>query len=244
MVESRVKDGNYYVVQSFMVKDLKLKGLEKDVYAIIYGFSQAENQKFNGSLQYLADWTTSTKQGVLKVLKSLQDKGLIIKEEKQFNGVKFCEYYTTEFNTLLNNVSLGIKHSLTEGSKQSLTNNISSNNLEDKKEKIGYQQVADMYNEICISFPKCTTLSENRKKAIKARLNTYVIDDFKKLFTMAEQSDFLKGKNDRNWNANFDWLIKDSNFAKVLDGNYNNKTNQPSTKNNNLDFDRKHGTVL
>lgn len=90
------------------------------------------------------------------------------------------------------------------------------------RERIDYQQVADMYNEICISFPKCTSLSVNRKKAIKARLKTYTIADFKKLFTMAESSDFLKGKNDRNWNANFDWLLKDSNFAKVLDGNYNN----------------------
>ena len=62
-----------------------------------------------------------------------------------------------------------------------------------------------------------------RKKAIKARLKTYSIDDFKNLFEIAEKSDFLKGNNDRNWNATFDWLIKDSNMAKVLDGNYNNK---------------------
>lgn len=218
MAESKVKDGNYYVVQSFMVKDLKLKGLEKDVYAIIYGFSQAENQVFNGSLQYLADWTTSTKQGVIKALKSLQDKGLIVKEDKQFNGVKFCEYYTTEFNTLVNKVEEGIQQSLTEGIKQSLPNNISLNNQ--------INNIKDMYNEICISFPKCTTLSEKRKKAIKARLKTYSIEDFKKVFTLAEQSDFLKGKNDRNWSANFDWLISDGNIAKVLDGNYANRQNK------------------
>ena len=104
----------------------------------------------------------------------------------------------------------------------------------EKRERIDYQQVADMYNEICISFPKCTTLSENRKKAIKARFNTYSLEDFKKLFTLAEQSNFLKGQNERNWSANFDWLIKDSNFAKVLDGNYNNKqggSNNGNTKN-------------
>lgn len=85
-----------------------------------------------------------------------------------------------------------------------------------------YQQIADMYNEICISFPRLSKLSDSRKKAIKARLNTYTKDDFEKLFTMAEGNDFLKGKNDRNWSATFDWLIKDSNMAKVLDGNYKN----------------------
>lgn len=107
----------------------------------------------------------------------------------------------------------------------------------EKRERVDYQQVADMYNEICISFPRCTSLSENRKKAIKARSKTYTIDDFKKLFTMAENSDFLKGKNDRNWNANFDWLLKDSNFAKVLDGNYNNNPIQQSKQSSQIKND-------
>ena len=95
--------------------------------------------------------------------------------------------------------------------------------IDKENKKINYQQISDMYNDICISFPKCKTLSDARKKAIKARLKTYSVDDFKNLFEIAEMSDFLKGNNDRNWNATFDWLIKDSNMAKVLDGNYNNK---------------------
>ena len=91
------------------------------------------------------------------------------------------------------------------------------------KDRINYQQIADMYNNTCVSFPRLTKLSDARKKAIKARLNIYTVEDFQKLFTMAEESNFLKGKNDRNWSANFDWLIKDSNMAKVLDGNYTEK---------------------
>ena len=50
-------------------------------------------------------------------------------------------------------------------------------------------------------------------------------EDFKTLFEKAEASRFLKGANDRNWSATFDWLITDTNMAKVLDGNYDdNKT--------------------
>ena len=40
---------------------------------------------------------------------------------------------------------------------------------------------------------------------------------------MAEASSFLKGQNNRNWTATFDWLIADANMAKVLDGNYKDK---------------------
>ena len=93
----------------------------------------------------------------------------------------------------------------------------------DKRESIDYQQIADMYNDTCVSFPRITKLSDARKKAIKARLNKYSLDDFKKLFEMAEASSFLKGENGRNWSANFDWMMKDANFAKILDGNYQDK---------------------
>lgn len=93
----------------------------------------------------------------------------------------------------------------------------------EKEIKIDYQQIADMYNNTCVSFPRLTKLSENRKKAIKARLKIYSVEDFQKLFEMAEGSSFLKGQNNRNWSATFDWLIKDTNMAKVLDGNYTDK---------------------
>lgn len=85
------------------------------------------------------------------------------------------------------------------------------------------QQIVDLFNSICVSFPSVRSLSEARKKAIKARLNTYTVEQFKTMFEMAEASPFLKGQNIRNWQANFDWLIKDGNFAKVLDGNYSDK---------------------
>lgn len=92
-----------------------------------------------------------------------------------------------------------------------------------KKESVTCKQVVDLYHEICISFPKIRSISAARQKAIKARLNTYSLEDFKAVFENAEASSFLKGNNERNWTATFDWLIKDSNIAKVLEGNYVDK---------------------
>lgn len=50
------------------------------------------------------------------------------------------------------------------------------------------------------------------------------MEQFEEMFRKAEASDFLKGSNNRNWKANFDWLLCDRNFARVLEGNYDNKT--------------------
>lgn len=86
---------------------------------------------------------------------------------------------------------------------------------------VPYEAIKDFYNLTCSSFPRCTTMSESRKKAIKARFTSgYTLEDFKKVFVKAEGSSFLKGRNDRNWTATFDWMIKDGNMAKILEGNY------------------------
>lgn len=106
-------------------------------------------------------------------------------------------------------------------------NAIDKDKIREDKEKdnnnICYQDIINLYNSICISFSKVKTLSDARKKTIKARLNTYSMEELKTVFEKAEASDFLKGKNNRNWMASFDWMLKDANFAKILDGNYDNK---------------------
>ena len=86
-----------------------------------------------------------------------------------------------------------------------------------------YSEIVRLYNSLCPSLPSVKSLSASRKKTIRARLNTYSFDDFTTLFRKAEASQFLKGANERNWTATFDWLLKDANMAKVIDGNYDNK---------------------
>lgn len=95
----------------------------------------------------------------------------------------------------------------------------------ENRDRVNYQQIADMYNATCVSFPRLTVLSEKRKKAIKARLRKHSVDDIQRAFELAEESDFLKGTNGRNWSATFDWIMCDANMAKILDGNYANKDN-------------------
>ena len=158
----------YYVVLDFMVSELQLKGLERDIYAIIYGFCQA-GKSYTGSLKYLADWTLTTKQGVLKVLKKLEEKGLIVRKEKYINDVKFVEYfavrpavdgvkqslteYPTEYPTEFNGGKQSLTGYSTEfngGGKQSLPNNKENNkniNNINKKEKLKKEKSSSSFPE-------------------------------------------------------------------------------------------------
>lgn len=110
--------------------------------------------------------------------------------------------------------------------KKDISNEIS------KKERPPYEEITDLYNQICPELPSCVKLSESRKKAIRERLASgYTVKDFKTLFQKTKDSSFLTGGNNRNWIANFDWLIKDSNMAKVLEGNYDNRESRQEEPN-------------
>ena len=233
---SQISDGNYYVVSGWMINKLNLSNTELMVFAIIYGFCQHDefNGSYHGSLQYLADFTGATKQTIIKVLKSLVEKEYIEKSESYQNNVKFCTYKIN--TTVVNNLTgsqkslIGSKESLTgggkksliEGSKESLPNNEYSDNKPfDNKDIFNIQEVVDLYNSICVSFPKVQKISERRRTAIKARLKEFTIDEIKKAFENAENSSFLKGENNRGWRADFDWLMNENKLAKTFEGIYN-----------------------
>ena len=89
----QVKSDNYINIQGWMIAELGLKNTELLVYAIIYGFSQDGQGRFRGTLGYLMDWTQASKPTVLKALDTLQERGLIAKDEvPQFNGQRGVEY--------------------------------------------------------------------------------------------------------------------------------------------------------
>lgn len=168
---SKTSDENYAVIQGWMLKQLNLKGNELLIYAIIYGFSQDGAGEFTGSLQYLADWTNSTRNGVSKCLKSLVSKGYIKKNCKVINGVKHCEYSTTKLHDLYNSVGHPIQQSCTGGVQQSCTNK----QYTDNKDYIIYivshlnRRTGRRYNPD----------TPSTQKHINARLNEkYTVDDF------------------------------------------------------------------
>ena len=69
--------------------------------------------------------------------------------------------------------------------------------------------------------------------AIQARARENGKESLMEVIKQAAKSDFLNGRNDRGWVADFDWLMRPNNFVKVLEGNYNNNGN-----------DRRRGTEV
>ena len=88
----KIKDTAYFVVRGWMLNQLNLKGTTLQVFAIIHGFSHSEENEFKGSLQYLCEFTGSSRSTVIRSLLELEEKGIIVKREVYENGVKFNRY--------------------------------------------------------------------------------------------------------------------------------------------------------
>ena len=50
-----------------------------------------------------------------------------------------------------------------------------------------------------------------------------------------KQSEFLQGKTDTRFSLNFDWFINPDNFAKILEGKYDEKFKKQMKNNNNFE---------
>ena len=102
-------------------------------------------------------------------LKLLQDEQMIIKKSDSkktiitiVNYSVYADYETAK------KLEKDCKETTEKPSKDTINNDNNENNDNT------YIYIKDIYNEICVSFPRLTVLSDRRKKAIKARMNTYI----------------------------------------------------------------------
>lgn len=91
-----MKDTNYFSVQAWMVTKLHLKGVERDVYAILYGFTQDNESECRCSYTYMSTITGYTKRGIIDAINRLEAKHLIVKSgsdsEKDTRNIYKCNF--------------------------------------------------------------------------------------------------------------------------------------------------------
>jgi len=86
-------------------------------------------------------------------------------------------------------------------------------------------------------------ITEKRKRVINNLLKEYSAEEVLQAMEKVHTSSFLQGNNKTGWQIAFDWFINKSNFLKVLEGNYDDKTSS-EIKNNNIYANQKTGTSI
>lgn len=115
---------------------------------------------------------------------------------------------------------------------------ISMSEKQASRTQIDYKKLVDYFNLTTngifgeVRYP----LSEKRRDSIRARIKEHGKEAFIEMIRKASLSDFMKGDNSKGWIAKFDWMIKPTNFPKILEGNYDNRNKE--AKRVNTDADR------
>lgn len=98
-----------------------------------------------------------------------------------------------------------------------------------------FKKIMELFHSICVSYPRIVDIDGERKKAVAARWRKYQdISKFEEVFRIAENSSFMKGENGRNWSADFDWMMKPTNFGKILEHKYDSRTPGTAPPNSTL----------
>lgn len=73
---------------------------------------------------------------------------------------------------------------------------------------------------------KVQALTEPRKSAIRRRFaDIGGLEGWYVLLDKIRGSPYLRGGNDRGWRVVFDWVLKPENLTKIMEGNYDARTN-------------------
>lgn len=90
------------------------------------------------------------------------------------------------------------------------------------KEHVDWKGLMGYYNDTFKGkLPSIKTMTETRKKAVRARIAQYGKNSIPEAFRNVLASPFLLGDNDRSWTADFDWIFKPANYTKILEQRYN-----------------------
>lgn len=80
-------------IWDFMRLDFDLRGIELVVYAVIFAMHRNYCECFMGSREYLMEWSGGSKVSVDRALSSLAERGLILKEYRQYGQKKKAVYF-------------------------------------------------------------------------------------------------------------------------------------------------------
>lgn len=234
---------------------------QKLVLLMLSNYCNSHTGQCNPSHQRLAEECCMGTSTLKRHLASLADNGVIEIIHRANDGVSLPNQYILKLDGVGPNRAGGgskldrgvgpnratnqeykpvIEPSLVADATSSL---VSDDNEPKKPSPITSAKLAELYHRFCPSLPRISDLSDQRRKAMKARwiqagkgIDMYDIADldsglewWRTFFQVVEASDFLTGRvapsgsREKPFRANIDWLLKPSNFLKVVEGNYDNE---------------------
>lgn len=220
------------------------------------GIAVSRGQLVTSIATICRDLSLSTKKvrNCLEHLKNTQ--AISIKTTNKFSVITICNYATYQTYEMPEGQTKGKQRAnkgQTKGKQRATSKedknkkNNKNNNKSSKddllfgeqttqKKEFDYHEFVDFFNSEMTNqnsiIPKIRSLGGNRKNHINARLREYGVDALKCVVQKMAESNFLNGRNNRGWVADFSWAILPNNFQKILEGKYDNYGTEENMRDN------------
>ena len=175
-----MKDTNYFTIQSWMVTKLGLKGADRDVFAIIFGFTQDNDTECKCGYKYMMEITGYSKPTIIDAIDKLISQDLILKIKSDSNNDMRNHYKCN--HELVDSILTDeggkatlppLVKPLNPPSKEALPHNISEN-INNKLRKAPAE-------------PTLSSSTKSRKRDLISRSKTTLVDDLESGKDIAEQ---------------------------------------------------------
>lgn len=83
-------------------------------------------------------------------------------------------------------------------------------------------EVLEGWNELANTHGLASVrkLTDARRRKVLAQAKRFSVPDWQTVFAKIAQSPFLKGDNRQGWRCDFDFILSENNFVKILEGKY------------------------
>lgn len=217
-------------------KDLR----EAAIWNFLYqnAFWKDGDRQFNGhtfqlkrgqivvSISFLAKGFGMTDKGVRVVIQKLEKLGMVVTQgANRGTIITVCNYDKFQANNK------------TEGEQEGKQRANRGQTEGDNKNEVINEVINEGINIYSITgLAQIRKMTEKRKKHLKARIKDCGgLEGWLMACEKIKNIKFLHGHNDRGWKADFDWITNETNFTKIMEGRYDNSSNN-KTKNATQNF--------
>ncbi len=225
---------------------MQQKGLKSAAKVVLYWLADHHNETTGlcfPSLSTLEEECQMSRATIVRHLKSLEEAGLIVRERRhRDNGSQTSTSYSLRLEAPVSKLNSPCFKMKQPPVSKCDPHNLGNINLGNEPSFALSAKEPEQQDEIAFGFfcevakrvgwPAPLKFDASRKRALLSRVkDAGGWQAWADQITKAEHSDFLSGRKTGSTPASFDWLHKKSNFTKLMEGNYDNRSNSHDTSN-------------
>lgn len=217
---------------------MRQTGLKPAAKIVLYWLADHHNESTGDcfpSINRLAELCEMSRRSVENHLADLEAANLVERAQRyrETGGKTSNGYMLRLAESDAQNLRMGCAKAAHGDAQKLRMNNLVNINLGKEPSFLDCVSVFDAFNEIAekTGWPTVQKKSPARERLAKARMKDCGgFENWLRAIQRAADSDFLSGRKTGTTPASFDWLNTASNFTKVMEGNYDNRTdNRPGT---------------